>query len=64
MEPCENRSQEKVQEGEYGFFWQDYLDATNSVEVPQIMFPHVELTLQSGIEIGMSLEVPIPKKRK
>ncbi|KAG6799232.1 scm-like with four MBT domains protein 1 isoform X1 [Apis mellifera caucasica] len=62
MEPCENRSQEKVQEGEYGFFWQDYLDATNSVEVPQIMFPHVELTLQSGIEIGMSLEVPIPKK--
>lgn len=25
------------------------------------MFPHVELTLQSGIEIGMSLEVPIPK---
>lgn len=26
------------------------------------MFPHVELTLQSGIEIGMSLEVPIPKK--
>lgn len=31
------------------------------MEVPQIMFPHVELTLQSGIEIGMSLEVPISK---
>ncbi|XP_054010970.1 scm-like with four MBT domains protein 1 isoform X2 [Hylaeus anthracinus] len=61
MEPCEGRTQEKVQEGEYGFFWQDYLDVTESVEVPQIMFPHVELTLQSGIEIGMSLEVPIPK---
>ena len=52
----------KIHFSEYGFFWQDYLDATNSVEVPQIMFPHVELTLQSGIEIGMSLEVPIPKK--
>lgn len=38
--------------------WQDYLDATESTEVPQILFPHVELTLQSGIEIGMSLEVP------
>lgn len=25
------------------------------------MFPHVELTLQSGIEIGMALEVPIGK---
>ncbi|XP_031833953.1 scm-like with four MBT domains protein 2 isoform X1 [Nomia melanderi] len=61
MEPCEGCTQEKVQEGEYGFFWQDYLDATQSVEVPQIMFPHVELTLQSGIEIGMSLEVPHPK---
>ncbi|XP_043254702.1 scm-like with four MBT domains protein 1 [Colletes gigas] len=60
MEPCENRIQEKVQEGEYGFFWQDYLDVTKSVEVPQIMFPHVELTLQSSIEIGMSLEVPVP----
>jgi hypothetical protein len=44
-----------------GFFWQDYLDATESVEVPQIMFPHVEETLQNGIEIGMSLEVPIKK---
>lgn len=44
-----------------GFFWQDYLDATNTMEVPQIMFQHVEETLQSGIEIGMSLEVPIKK---
>ncbi|XP_008214830.1 scm-like with four MBT domains protein 1 isoform X1 [Nasonia vitripennis] len=44
-----------------GFFWQDYLDATETVEVPQIMFPHVEETLQNGIEIGMSLEVPIKK---
>lgn len=25
------------------------------------MFPHVEQTLQSGIDIGMSLEVPIQK---
>ncbi|XP_035732853.1 scm-like with four MBT domains protein 2 isoform X3 [Vespa mandarinia] len=61
MESCENRTQEKNQEGENGFFWQDYLDATESVEVPQIMFPHVELTLQSGIEIGMALEVPVGK---
>lgn len=53
--------QMKIRFSEYGFFWQDYLDATNSVEVPQIMFPHVELTLQSGIEIGMSLEVPVTK---
>lgn len=47
---------------DYGFVWQDYLDATESVEVPQIMFPHVELTLQSSIEIGMSLEVPVQKR--
>ncbi|XP_066590102.1 scm-like with four MBT domains protein 1 [Prorops nasuta] len=59
MEACGNKAQEKSQETEYGFVWQDYLDATESVEVPQIMFPHVEATLQSGIEIGMSLEVPI-----
>ncbi|EZA52051.1 Scm-like with four MBT domains protein [Ooceraea biroi] len=50
-----------VQDGEYGFVWQDYLDATKCVEVPQIMFPHVELTLQNSIEIGMSLEVPVQK---
>lgn len=31
------------------------------MEVPQIMFPHVELTLQSEIEIGMALEVPTSK---
>lgn len=42
-----------------GFVWQDYLDATGSAEVPQMMFPHVELTLQSGFEVGMSMEVPI-----
>ncbi|KAL6449214.1 hypothetical protein ACFW04_000701 [Cataglyphis niger] len=62
MEAYENRVQEKSQDGEYGFVWQDYLDATDSVEVPQIMFPHVELTLQNSIEIGMSLEVPVQKK--
>lgn len=43
------------------FSWHDYLDASKSFEVPQIMFPHVELTLQSGIEIGMALEVPNSK---
>lgn len=26
------------------------------------MFPHVELTLQSGFEVGMSMEVPIPSQ--
>lgn len=31
------------------------------MEVPQIMFPHVELTLQNNIEIGMALEVPVQK---
>lgn len=46
---------------DYGFVWQDYLDATATVEVPQHMFPHVELTLQNSIEIGMSLEVPVQK---
>ncbi|XP_014473016.1 PREDICTED: scm-like with four MBT domains protein 1 isoform X2 [Dinoponera quadriceps] len=62
MEACENRTQEnRAQDGEYGFVWQDYLDATESMEVPQIMFPHVELTLQNNIEIGMALEVPVPK---
>ncbi|XP_015587878.1 scm-like with four MBT domains protein 1 [Cephus cinctus] len=61
MEQSVNRTQEKISDGDNGFVWQDYLDATESVEVPQIMFPHVELTLQSGIEIGMSLEVPTEK---
>ncbi|XP_063976204.1 scm-like with four MBT domains protein 1 [Diachasmimorpha longicaudata] len=46
------------------FVWQDYLDATKTTEVPQINFPHVELTLQNGIEIGMSLEVPTSKGDK
>ncbi|XP_014218553.1 scm-like with four MBT domains protein 2 isoform X2 [Copidosoma floridanum] len=47
-----------------GFFWQDYLEAKNTVEVPQISFQHVEDTLQNGIEIGMSLEVPVQKSDK
>ncbi|GAB1860994.1 Scm-like with four MBT domains protein 1 [Camponotus japonicus] len=64
MEAYEARVQEKSQDGEYGFVWQDYLDATNSVEVPQITFPHVELTLQNSIEIGMSLEVPVQKNNE
>ncbi|XP_012231506.1 scm-like with four MBT domains protein 1 isoform X2 [Linepithema humile] len=61
METYENQAQEKLQDGDFqsGFVWQDYLDATSSVEVPQIMFPHVEQTLQNSIEIGMSLEVPV-----
>ncbi|XP_012276063.1 scm-like with four MBT domains protein 1 [Orussus abietinus] len=61
MESSAHRTQEKTIDGDNGFVWQDYLDVTESVEVPQIMFPHVELTLQSGIEIGMSLEVPTKK---
>ncbi|XP_058802234.1 scm-like with four MBT domains protein 1 [Phymastichus coffea] len=56
----ESRTQEKPPVDD-GFFWQDYLDASNTMEVPQIMFQHVEETLQSGIEIGMSLEVPVKK---
>ncbi|XP_015520560.2 scm-like with four MBT domains protein 1 [Neodiprion pinetum] len=58
MEPNTSEMREKPSDKEDGFAWQDYLDATKSLEVPQIMFPHVELGLQSGIEIGMSLEVP------
>ncbi|XP_015188400.1 PREDICTED: scm-like with four MBT domains protein 1 isoform X2 [Polistes dominula] len=54
----ETHDNQPMMESENGFVWQDYLDATKSVEVPQIMFPHVELTLESGIDIGMSLEVP------
>ncbi|KAK0182551.1 hypothetical protein PV327_000679 [Microctonus hyperodae] len=61
MEPETNQNGEIIIEDDDGFVWQDYLDATETIEVPQIMFPHVEQTLQSGIEIGMSLEVPIPK---
>ncbi|XP_034938409.1 scm-like with four MBT domains protein 1 [Chelonus insularis] len=57
MEPGTNQTQEKMPEEDDEFVWQDYLDATESIEVPQIMFPHVELTLQSEIEVGMSLEV-------
>lgn len=58
MESSGNEAVEKNPDEELVFVWQDYLDATESTEVPQILFPHVELTLQSGIEIGMSLEVP------
>ncbi|XP_044010449.1 scm-like with four MBT domains protein 2 [Aphidius gifuensis] len=46
------------------FVWQDYLDATKTIEVPQINFHHVEATLQNGIEIGMSLEVPVVKENE
>ncbi|XP_039275928.1 scm-like with four MBT domains protein 2 [Nilaparvata lugens] len=41
------------------FVWQDYLDATNSREAPQILFPHVEQSLQSGFQEGMKVEVPL-----
>ncbi|XP_057337279.1 scm-like with four MBT domains protein 1 [Microplitis mediator] len=61
MEPGTNQMQDKMLDEDNGFVWQDYLDATESIEVPQIMFPHVELTLQSEIEIGMALEVPTSK---
>ncbi|XP_043273622.1 scm-like with four MBT domains protein 1 [Venturia canescens] len=62
MEVSEYQAQEKqINDGDNGFVWHDYLDASESFEVPQIMFPHVELTLQSGIEIGMALEVPTSK---
>ncbi|GLH01333.1 Polycomb protein Sfmbt [Gryllus bimaculatus] len=40
------------------FVWQDYLDMTNTVEVPQVLFSHVELSLQTGLQEGMMLEVP------
>ncbi|XP_012258753.2 scm-like with four MBT domains protein 1 [Athalia rosae] len=58
MDSDTQQTEEKPSDKEDGFAWQDYLDGTKSLEVPQIMFPHVELGLQSGIEIGMSLEVP------
>ncbi|KAJ8670397.1 hypothetical protein QAD02_001656 [Eretmocerus hayati] len=57
----DNKTLDKLPNDGDGFFWQDYLDATESMEVPQIMFSHVEETLQNGIEIGMSLEVPVKK---
>lgn len=41
------------------FVWQDYLDATNSREVPQILFAHVEQSLQSGFQEGMKVQVPL-----
>lgn len=41
------------------FVWQDYLDTTNSKEVPQILFNHVEQSLQSGFQEGMKVEVSL-----
>ncbi|XP_067002533.2 scm-like with four MBT domains protein 1 [Anabrus simplex] len=45
-------------DGDDNFIWQDYLDVTNTVEVPHVLFSHVEQSLQSGLKEGMILEVP------
>lgn len=42
-----------------GFTWQDYLDVTNSEEVPPSFFQHVEAGLHSELENEMMLEVPL-----
>ncbi|XP_063242684.1 scm-like with four MBT domains protein 1 isoform X2 [Bacillus rossius redtenbacheri] len=44
-------------EDDDNFSWQDYLAATNSVEIPHSLFTHVELSLQSELQEGMLLEV-------
>ncbi|XP_014238880.1 scm-like with four MBT domains protein 2 [Trichogramma pretiosum] len=41
------------------FCWPNYLENTNTEEVPQIVFNHVEETLKVCIEVGMSLEIPV-----
>ncbi|XP_021941367.1 scm-like with four MBT domains protein 1 isoform X2 [Zootermopsis nevadensis] len=40
------------------FVWHDYLESTNSDEVPQTSFLHVEQSLQNGLHEGMMLEIP------
>ncbi|XP_015123492.1 scm-like with four MBT domains protein 2 [Diachasma alloeum] len=64
MSPTVKPMKDGIIDDDDEFVWQDYLDATETTEVPQINFPHVELTLQNGIEIGMSLEVPTSKGDK
>ncbi|XP_069700276.1 scm-like with four MBT domains protein 2 [Periplaneta americana] len=50
--------EEKKNYEEENFTWHDYLEATNTDEVPQTSFMHVEQSLQSGLHEGMMLEVP------
>ncbi|XP_011305644.1 scm-like with four MBT domains protein 1 [Fopius arisanus] len=64
MDMNKKRKDDRIIDEDDDFVWQDYLDATGTIEVPQINFPHVELTLQNGIEIGMALEVPTSKNDK
>ncbi|XP_046387459.1 scm-like with four MBT domains protein 1 [Ischnura elegans] len=56
-EECEEMETKAAEEDDI-FMWQDYLEVTNSVEVPGVLFQHVEQSLQSGIQEGMKLEVP------
>lgn len=54
-----SQQDDKAEVIEDEFMWQDYLEATNSVEVPHTLFMHVEESLQSGFQEGMKLEVPV-----
>ncbi|KAK3933288.1 Scm-like with four MBT domains protein 1 [Frankliniella fusca] len=49
---------EKDTQSDTGFNWQDYLDVTNSQEVPHSCFQHVEAGLHTELENDMMLEVP------
>ncbi|XP_061195549.1 scm-like with four MBT domains protein 1 [Saccostrea echinata] len=40
------------------FVWEEYLDETGSIAVPNEAFKHVEYSLESGFVKGMKLEVP------
>lgn len=50
---------EKDTQCDTGFNWQDYLDVTNSQEVPHSCFQHVEAGLHTELENDMMLEVPL-----
>ncbi|XP_034237039.1 scm-like with four MBT domains protein 1 isoform X1 [Thrips palmi] len=53
-----NDASEKDDRKDTGFTWQDYLEVTNSQEVPHPFFQHVEAGLDTELENGMILEVP------
>ncbi|KAG8186556.1 hypothetical protein JTE90_020859 [Oedothorax gibbosus] len=43
-----------------GEFWPEYLEATETQGVDATAFTHVEHSLDSGLKIGMKLEIPNP----
>ncbi|XP_022104927.1 scm-like with four MBT domains protein 1 [Acanthaster planci] len=54
----EDASKEATQdEDNIEFTWEDYLEITGSKPAPHTAFKHVEASIQSGVSVGMKVEV-------